>query len=706
MTPARRRIALCGTWTLDPLQPVLAFWAELLRIDAGVSLAPYAQLFQQLHDPASALRRNASGANVVCLRWTDLLPPEAARGGDPSALRAARVDELAAALSGFTHAAPCLVLCGPEADAAAASATAALAAKLAGVPGIEVVDGAAVMARYGVAAPLDEASDRFGHVPYTAEAIAALGTAIARWHAAHARPPVKLFAVDGDHTLWSGVVGEAGVAALEVTAGHVALQQALRRQSAGGRLLCLLSKNEAGDARAVFDTRADMHLTWDDFVAHRADWNAKPDNLREVAAALELGLDSMVFLDDNPVECAQMRAQSPATLTVRVPADAARLAAFVEHLWLFDQHGLTEEDRRRAGMYRENAARAESRRDAGSLQAFLDGLALEVSIEAPAAGDVARLAQLTQRTNQFNASLLRLQEAELASGLPDAFHRAVRARDRFGDYGLVGQLRAAPDDDALVADLFMLSCRALGRGIEHRMLAALGEHALALGLETVAVRFRAGERNTPVRRFLEAAFDARVDGDETLFRMPAAQAARTAFNAEQMPDGGSEDADAAVPSAAPATDLGAVYEHIAHALTTGRAIADAIAAQRQPRPDLGTGYTAPAAGMEREIAGIWQQALRLEAVGAHDPFHALGGKSIHLVQVHRLLLERLGVDVDITTLFQHPTVASLAAHLAPGAGAARSLDAAQQRGQRMREAQARAAARRHPQDTPRTRAGA
>jgi FkbH-like protein len=698
MTVERSRLVLCGTWTQEPLVPVLEFWSDTLRLDPAVQLAPYAQLFQQLLDPASLLRANRAGANVVCVRWEDLLPV----GGDGAAvdagLLASRVDELEAALAGFAHLVPCLVLCGPSDDAACVEATRALAARLSGVANLTVRDGGQAMARYRVERVRDPVSERFGHVPYTPEALAALGTEIARWHAMLARVPPKVFAVDGDHTLWGGVVGEDGVDGVRIEPGHVALQDALARQGRAGKLLCLLSKNEEADVRELFARRGgDMRLAWDDFTAQRVDWNPKPDNLRELVAGLELGLDSVVFLDDNPAECAQMRARSPSTLTVRVPTDPARLATFVEHFWLFDQHVVTEEDRKRAAMYRENAARAALRRDVGSLQSFLDGLGLVVDIDPPAAQDVPRLAQLTQRTNQFNASLLRLREGEVLEQGEGVFHRAVRARDRFGDYGLVGQVRARPVGDRLEVDLFMLSCRALGRGIEHRMLAAAGAHALALGLQEVLVRFSAGERNTPVRRFLEHACGAGPGavGDAFGFRMPALACAALTFDptvasSQDPEDEGERAAAAKVADGEP--DLGAVYERIAHELTTGAAIERAISGRVGPRPDLATGYMEPAPGLEREIAEIWRQALRIDAVGAQDEFRELGGKSIHLVQVHRLLLERLGIDVDITTLFQHPTVASLAARLSSARAGSAGLDTARQRGRDMREAQARAAA--------------
>lgn len=705
-------LALSGTWTLDPLLPVLGYWSELLGTSIQPEVAPYAQLFQQLLDPGSLLRRNAAGANAICLRWEDLLPRRGVDiDTDPSAdgLLAARVEEVATALTAFEHRVPCLVIAGPcPANVPAfADATQALSARLAGVDNLTVLCGGAVMARYRVQQVHDATAERFGHVPYTPEALAALGTAIMRWHMAHARAPVKLFAVDADHTLWSGVVGEAGVDGLRVHGGHAALQKALAAQTRAGRLLCLLSKNEEADVRAVFARHDGMTLRWEDFIAHRVDWNPKPENLRQLMAGLELGLDSAVFLDDNPVECAQMRAHSPSTLTVRVPEDPSVLEAFVDHLWLLDQPRVTDEDRKRAGMYRDNAARNAMLREATSLQAFIDGLELVVDIDPPTAADVPRLAQLSQRTNQFNASLLRLQEAEVLAAGAGAFHRVVRARDRFGDYGTVGQVRAMPRGDCLEVDLFMLSCRALGRGIEHRMLAAAGVHAQALGLAEVAVVFNAGERNTPARRFLATAFGSAAVA--THFRMPADRAAAVTFDASAAVDAG----EAATPAVGVAAvvadaprDMGLTYEQIATELTTGAAIERAIAAASRPRPELPIGYIAPAPGLEADIAAIWQQALRIDAVGAQDPFQSLGGKSIHLVQVHRLLLERLGIDVDITTLFQHPTVVSLAAALSPDSASRQGLSAAQQRGQMVRQAQARAAARRQSMANTGTRTGA
>lgn len=701
MSSGKLTLTLSGTYTLDSLADVVEYWIEYLGLDLGARVTPYAQLFQQLLDPASTLRQNRAGANAVLLRWTDLVPhgAESLAGHFAWSDLEPRIAEIASALTSFSHRVPCLVLIGPSdrEDPVLERANSELQSRLIGVPDLFVERGERAMARYGVSQVYDPVSDRFGHVPFTSQAMTALGTTVARWYSALARTPVKVVAVDGDHTLWSGVVGEDGIDGVRIEGPHAALQRALVEQNDSGRLVCLLSKNEESDVRGLFERRTEMLLRWAHLVARRVDWNPKPDNLRSVISELDLGLDSVLFLDDSPVECAEMRACCPAVTTVRVPTDPAQLAAFSDHLWLLDQPKVTAEDRKRARMYRENASRAEFRRNTESLQSFLDSLELEVEIAPVSPVEAPRIAQLTQRTNQFNASLIRCNEAEVRRDLTEGsvFHRFVRARDRFGDYGIVGQVRGRANGGRLEVDLFLLSCRALGRGVEHKMLAATGEHAVSQGLEEVAVLFRRGDRNAPARRFLEGVFNTQAQSDEHWFGMSARRAAELVFDATVTGAGSDVTKEAEQDPArtsAESPDLGARYEHIAHVLTSGAQIERAMASRIRPRPDLASGFVAPAAGHERDIASIWEEVLRVKPVGTHDRFQDLGGKSIHLVQVHRLLHDRLKAEVDITALFQHATVSALAAHLSTQSHGTVTA-AAQARGSKMREARARAASR-------------
>ncbi|PKM08450.1 MAG: hypothetical protein CVV14_04125 [Gammaproteobacteria bacterium HGW-Gammaproteobacteria-4] len=701
----RPLLALAGSYTLDPLLEPLEFWTDLLRLNLQPTLAPYAQMFQQLLDPDSMLRRNRLGINVLLFRWSDLTAPNAREPGWEDVM--ARVTEVANALQSFEHRVPCLVLIGPASAHRDVSvrATEQLRSLLAGTANVHVQAGEHNMALYRVQSVADAVAERVAHVPYSTSALAVLATAIVRWYVALTRAPVKMIAVDGDHTLWAGAVAEDGCSGIRIDPGHVALQNALLEQNRSGRLLCLLSKNEDSDVRDLFACNKAMRLPWSGWAATRIDWSPKPSNLREVCSQLGLGLDSVLFLDDNPIECAAMRAACPQVMSIQVPTDDKAMQDFVDHLWLFDRTASTAEDLNRARMYQDQAARFALRKSTQSLKEFLDGLELDVAIAPARPDDLERLAQLCQRTNQFNTSLVRYQAHELrdVARCAGGFHYAVRARDRFGDYGIVGQLLGQVCGDALELSLVTLSCRALGRGIEHRMLAAAGKFALDAGATRVVVRFRRGERNGPAEQFLQGVFNDQADADCHRFGMAADDAAKLVFDPSAGSDQLSEPGvEPTADMAHPVTAVGAAliepaltehYQYIAHTLTSGANVEMAMASRVRPRPDLHTGFVTPSAAMEREIATIWEKVLRTGPVGAHDHFQDLGGKSIHLVQVHSLLHQRLKIPLEIATLFQHPTVASLAAHLSGAAPLSATGIDARHRGNRMREARVRAANR-------------
>ncbi len=217
-------------------------------------------------------------------------------------------------------------------------------------------------------------------------------------------------------------------------------------------------------------------------------------------------------MDDNPKECRETEAQAPAVLALALPADADEIPEFLRHVWAFDRARVTEEDRRRPELYAQKAQRARAAQSAASLEEFLQSLGLEITIEPMRPEQVARVAQLTQRTNQMNAGGIRRSEDELRA-LEDAECLTVSVKDRFGDYGLTGAMVYRAIGDALHADTFLLSCRALGRGVEHRMAARLGEIALARGLARVEIRFQLTRRNRPARLFLDVDRRACFEGE-------------------------------------------------------------------------------------------------------------------------------------------------------------------------------------------------
>ncbi|WP_169987848.1 HAD-IIIC family phosphatase [Microbispora sp. H10836] len=627
-------LGVAATFTAEPLGDALRFWLAELDVEGDVAFAPYDQVFPSLLDPGSVLGR--AGAAVVLVRAEDLdRDPE----DGPGELDAVATD-LAAALrasaraSGAPHV---LVVCPPSPEHGSPEAHARFAAGLA-----RAFEGDRAVSVLTSAEPYepepedihDAFADRTGNVPYTDRYFAALAAAVARRLHAVTTPRPKVVVADCDGTLWDGVVGEDGPDGVVIGPQRLEIWRELARQVAAGRLLCLCSKNEEKDVREVFARHPELPVGLDDVTAMRVGWEAKPDALRSLAAELDLGLDSFLFLDDSPVECAEVRAGCPEVLTLQLPADAAGAADFLRHCWPLDVTSVTAADRERTRRYQEERRRDQARGEM-SLADFFATLDLRVTITPAGPEHEARAVQLAERTNQFNLGTRRLDGEEKF---------VVDVRDRFGDYGVVGLTDVRTEGDTLRAGAFLLSCRALGRGVEHRMLAHLGTLARERGLARVALAFRATERNRPARDFL-AALPARVepDGEETAWYVldagDAAAVVHTPGPAEERAAGPVRTVEAAAPAG------WAAVERIATRLTGADAILDAMRAARPVTEVAG------ASPVEATVMRLWAELLDTAPTSVDDGFFELGGHSLRLVQFMARVRAEFGVELPFDTLY-------------------------------------------------------
>ena len=669
-------VGVAATFTADPVAPALGCFLDLLGIAHRITLAPYAGLLRELVDPHGVFGQNRGGVDVALVRLADLGGrPARGRAPDPEALRrgARELADHAAAHAGREGAAPLLVCLCPEPRALLAEATyaalsaeleAQLAAEIRAV-GALVIPFAELLDTYPMATWDDPAADELGHIPYTAELFAALGTIVARKLRAFTSAPHKVLAIDADNTLWSGVVGEDGPDGVVIDAGREALQRFALEQHQAGMLLCLCSKNAPEDVDEVFRRRS-MPLAREHFVASRVSWASKAESLRSLAAELGLGLDAFVFLDDSRMECAEVRAGCPEVLTVELPASSTEAAALLRHVWAFDRWRITDEDRRRGALYRQNTERERTRSEAPSMAEFLAGLGLEIRIEAPAPDELGRVAQLTFRTNQLNFTTVRRSEAELQELLRSGDTRClkVEVRDRFGDHGLVGVMLFGAAGEALVVDTFLLSCRVLQRGVEHRMLARLGEIARERGLGHVEVPLSFTAKNLPAQQLLRAVGEGWLEEGEggLVVRFPAERAAALTHDpsagAPPAPaEGGGKPAPAAI-------GQNAIIESIARELTSAGALLARVApvAAKKPRPPLPRARVAPRTDAERAIAAICEEALGMAPLGVTDDlFLELGADSFTAVRIAAAMRGTLGRDVQVVTLQEAGTVERLAA---------------------------------------------
>ena len=561
----------------------------------------------------------------------------------------------------------CFMTADPESIAVIARSEATLRERLASV-GIQVISGLESLTTYECPDYYDARGDDLGHMPYTASGNALLATLVARAAHARLRIPAKVVVVDCDNTLWAGVCAEDGAGGVTIDAPHAALQRYLIEQHHSGVLICLCSKNEPADVWAVFDTHPDMILKREHVLASRINWQPKSQNLQDLAGELNLGLDSFVFIDDNPVECAEVRNRTPDVITLQWPTNDRQAASFTQHLWRLDQGRKTEEDKRRSAMYKQEVARRQLQHSGMSLEAFLETLDLQITIAPMTPQQLPRTAQMTERTNQFNFTTIRRSEAELRALATDgAVIELVDVRDRFGDYGLVGAVitRVHRARRALVVDTLLLSCRVLGKGVEREVIRHLGRLAATEQLAYVELPFRRTARNTPALAFAEALEAEKRAGQSGAIVFVLETTAACGLPLKPASWATSEETEATERTLASTGDVerqaadSSVYQRIATDLTTTRRILEFLSPSRETEIHPTIDRESPHSELEMRLAGIWAEQLRVSSVGVHDNFFEMGGDSIIAIQVMSRAAQS-GIRLGMRDLFQHPTVSELA----------------------------------------------
>ncbi len=632
-----------------------------------IQFAPYNQVFHQLLDPASLLVQNKQGINVVLLRLEDFAPGSAASqppAGVPEALREEfrkTIDEFLNAVqtASARSAVPMLVgVCPPTPELGSAAdwrrlfeqGESTLVSELSKQTGVEVITAADLVGRHPLADYYDQDADRLGHIPYTPLFYTTLGTQIARKIYALQAVPHKVVVLDCDQTLWQGICGEDGPRGIALDPPRRVLHDFIIAQHAAGMLVCLCSKNNEEDVAEVFRLRADFPLRREHFVSWRVNWQPKSENIRSLADELQVGLSSIIFIDDDLLECAEVETNCPEVLTLQLPENRETIPAFLRGIWAFDRRQATAEDKNRTALYRQNEQRAGIRQRASNLADFMASLRLNIEIGEPSVEELGRVSQLTFRTNQFNTTTIRRAEKEIQ----DLFlSRAlefltVKVSDRFGDYGLVGAVLYKPGLSALYVDSFLVSCRALGRGVEQHVLARLGQLAVARGFETVDIPFNPTGRNMPAQRLLEQLGTEHRNpaGEGFVFRFPAKMLADIDVRVPLvMADA---EAMAARPLPSPAEpalrnsserNLPRKLRQIAEELSDSERVLAAIETRRRVARDLATAALAPRTPMEETIATMWAEVMGIANVGVTDQFFALGGNSLLMTSLGDLMLK-------------------------------------------------------------------
>lgn len=408
----------------------------------------------------------------------------------PDAQSDARMDELCTVARARAQKGDCTVVLttiAGQVDAPVRSEQAALRGHLARLngtlyslvadtPGIVLLDVAALAAQCGHGVFFRERNRHLMQVPYSPQGQAAILDEYAAIVREHYRARRKVVVVDADNTLWSGIIGEVGAEGVGVSHDypqvlHRIFQLQLKQLKDLGFLLVAVTKNNDADFREAF-AAGRMPLTLDDFITYRANWNEKSDNIISVAQELNVGLDSMVFIDDNPFEVEEVMARASGVEGHVFPHDNLEAATgLIPSLASLGSPSLTAEDREKTSQYRAEAQRAQAQNAATSLEDYLESLQIELVVGHNHPEHVQRIAQLTNKTNQFNLTTRRYTEADIKRLMAEGDVFDFRLIDKFGDMGIIGVVIII---DGWI-DSFLLSCRALGRKVESEILRIITE---------------------------------------------------------------------------------------------------------------------------------------------------------------------------------------------------------------------------------------
>jgi FkbH-like protein len=522
------RVAFLRSMTIEPLMPILRATALVSGIDLTTYVGQFNAYAQEILDPASALYRFQPDIVVWAVQTRDLAFDLWERFAD---LSEAQLRTCCERIRGeivcwvqsfrsrsnahllvhtFEKPVPSQGILDRQTDSSQLATIEYLNQELGRISreftGVHVLDYDALVARHGRVRWHDEGKWLTMRMPFAADSVVPMVNEWMKFIHPLCGVSCKMLVVDLDNTLWGGVVGEDGLEGIKIGheypgASYRALQRAILDLYRRGVVLAICSKNNVADAMAVLEHHEGMLLRPEHFSAIRINWCDKAQNLREIAAELNIGTDAIAFLDDSPAEREWVRSELPEVKIIDLPDRAMGYAEALHDCPWFQRLSLSQEDRNRALLYQQQQQRLETARTSNSLEDFYWSLDQEVTVAPVMPETLARVAQLTQKTNQFNVTTCRYSEQQIQefASTPGYCIYSVRVTDRFGDNGIVGVLITRRIGDVCEIDTFLLSCRVIGRTIETAVLGFLAEESKAEDVRLLRGWFIPTKKNAPVR---------------------------------------------------------------------------------------------------------------------------------------------------------------------------------------------------------------
>ena len=513
------RLAILRSFTVEPMVPILRAAAFVAGIDLDVQLGEFNAWAQEMVDPESALYLFQPTVVILAVSTRDqaqgLWNGDGPVGSDALEIIQNCVCQFRKRSNAhlIIHGLelPSLMAMGIYDSQIADGQYAVIARINDGLRALArshrsvyFLDYDAVVARVGRNVFNDERKSLTVRLPIAAGHLQALTSEWLRYLHPISGRIAKCLVIDLDNTLWGGVIGEDGMSGICLGAEYPgAAFQAVQRTALAlnrrGILLAIASKNNPTDALEVLRNHPGMILNLNHFAAIRINWNDKAQSLREIAQELNISLDALAFFDDNPVERQNIICNLPEVTVIEVPSDPWEYARALGSSPVFERLSISSEDLERTEMYAAERVRNEVKSLFTSRDDFYRSLGQEVEFVTASSLNLPRIAQLTQKTNQFNLTTRRYSEQELDSIGSNVF--AIHHRDRYGDNGLVGVAVLSVEGQLGEVDAFMISCRVIGRQVETAFLSNLVSVARMKGIRWLSGWFLPTKKNSPARDF-------------------------------------------------------------------------------------------------------------------------------------------------------------------------------------------------------------
>ncbi|WP_256701518.1 non-ribosomal peptide synthetase, partial [Paenibacillus sp. P3E] len=502
-------VVINSTFTADPIANYITWWTNHFGLNVSTKITAYNQFMQHLlnesKDPTNSI-------NILLFRFEDLLRDNKSDDIQQIELLNKYYRQLVAILANKHKSGPLFMgifKVNPLSNLSSmvmnhiASLNREMIQSINNMANAYTIDFSVEDVCYAIGERFDLIKDKNAHLPFTDEYEAVLGTIVARKIVAYENNIYKVIVLDCDNTIWNGICGEDGPLGVAIDGPYLELQNFMVKKYQEGYLLALCSKNNEKDVWEVFDRNPEMVLKKEHFITHRINWTNKSANLLEISDELGFGLESFIFIDDSKYECSDVMAACPKVLTLKLPEDSQAIPSFINHVWAFDTLDVTEEDKKRNAMYISENKRKAIQNTVTTLDEYLMELELVVSITDTLQEEFSRIAQLTQRTNQFNFNKNAMTEDVVNRYISSLQNRcfSVHVKDKFGDYGLVGAVLVTQLGERVVINNFMLSCRVLGRGVENAVIVSvLNFYKSIVKME---LKYKRTEKNDLVAEYLE-----------------------------------------------------------------------------------------------------------------------------------------------------------------------------------------------------------